>query len=158
MRFVVLACLSLCPQERNEERGSFALYRGGRAVGREDWRIEEFGDGRSGVFARTKLAGKVETANDTVLTLDRDGRALLFAGIATTAGATLETRLEIKGGRALCEVKAAGAETGVYSTPPAPRRRGASGVARPRRRRAPRGGGNRPRPPDPQDAQPRRAR
>jgi len=111
MRFVVLACLSLCPQERNEERGSFALYRGGRAVGREDWRIEEFGDGRSGVFARTKLAGKVETANDTVLTLDRDGRALLFAGIATTAGATLETRLEIKGGRALCEVKAAGAET-----------------------------------------------
>jgi uncharacterized protein len=76
----------LCLQESRTESGKFKLSAGGREAGVEEFRLEEFEDGKNVLFAKAKfeldLGGGAKRAyvTDTVLTMDKSYAPALYAG------------------------------------------------------------------------------
>ncbi len=101
--------------QESEERGQFVIHMAGKKVGTEEWRVEKFPEGGTGVFAKTKLTieskgNALVAANDTALKLDKDGRVATYAGIAKVNDLEQETRIEVKAGKAAIATKSGGNE------------------------------------------------
>lgn len=81
----IVFLLLLSPQEARRETGKYTLSVAGRETGTEEYRLEEFDDGKVVLFAKAKfeldLAGtKRQYLTDTVLTMDRSYAPALYAG------------------------------------------------------------------------------
>jgi len=80
---IVLAVLLL--QEGKAESGKYKLSVAGREAGVEEYRLEEFNDGKVVLFAKAKFELELSGAKrpyltDTVLTMDKSFAPLLYAG------------------------------------------------------------------------------
>src|SRR6185503_2655227 len=81
----MLLLLLLGLQESRTESGKFKLSAGGRETGVEEYRLEEFEDGKVVLFAKAKfeldLSGTRRLyLTDTVLTMDKSYAPVLYAG------------------------------------------------------------------------------
>src|SRR5205814_8411013 len=84
MRGILFLVLLLCQESRNES-GKYRLSVAGKEAGVEEFRLEEFDDGKVVLFAKAKfeleLSGAKRTyLTDTVLTMDKSYAPLLYAG------------------------------------------------------------------------------
>lgn len=81
----IFALILLLAQEGRRESGKFRITTAGREAGTEEFRLEEFEDGKIVLFAKAKfeldLGNTRRTyATDTVLTMDRAFAPVLYAG------------------------------------------------------------------------------
>ena len=81
----IIFLLLLLAQEGRRESGKYTLSVGGRETGTEEYRLEEFEDGKVVLFAKAKfeldLAGTRRSyLTDTVLTMDKSFAPSLYAG------------------------------------------------------------------------------
>ena len=102
--------LAVLGQGIREERGKFRLSFFGRAAGTEEFRIEEFEDGRIVLFSKARFEIDLEGSKrpyliDTALTMDRDWRPLLYAGYHKVGAEERLSRIEWKAGVAVVDRK-----------------------------------------------------
>src|SRR5436190_17106120 len=81
----MLVLLALVLQEARQESGVFKLSVGGRASGTEEYRLEEFEDGKTVLFSKARFelelpGAKRAYVTDTVLTMDKAYAPALYAG------------------------------------------------------------------------------
>jgi pimeloyl-ACP methyl ester carboxylesterase len=81
----IVVLLLLLAQEGRRESGKYTLSVAGKETGTEEYRLEEFEDGKIGLFAKAKFEldlGGTRRAylTDTVLTMDKAYAPVLYAG------------------------------------------------------------------------------
>jgi pimeloyl-ACP methyl ester carboxylesterase len=81
----IVVLLALFPQEGKQETGRYKLSAAGKDAGVEEFRLEEFEDGKVVLFAKAKFELELSGAKrayvtDTVLTMDKAFAPLLYAG------------------------------------------------------------------------------
>src|SRR5882672_1387419 len=84
-RGIVVLLLLLCQEGARRDSGKYALSIGGKEAGVEEYRIEEFDDGKIALFAKAKFELDLSGAHrayltDTVLTMDKSYAPVLYAG------------------------------------------------------------------------------
>lgn len=97
--------LCLAAAGRVEEKGKYLLSFSGKEAGAEEFRLESFDDGQTVLHARSKVEvavqGKTQTVTmDAMLTLDRAGKPLRYAGLETAGGRERRSKVEWKDGAA----------------------------------------------------------
>lgn len=84
-RGIIVLLLVLAQEGQRRESGKFTLSVAGKETGTEEYRLEEFDDGKQVLFSRARfeldLAGaKRAYLTDTVLTMDKTWAPVLYAG------------------------------------------------------------------------------
>lgn len=100
----VVLCLA-AGAARGEEKGKYSLSFSGKPAGTEEFRFEEFDDGQSVLHARCKfeiaVQGKPQTVSvDAMLTLDKAGKPLRYAGLESAGGRERRSKIEWRDGAA----------------------------------------------------------
>jgi len=100
----------LCLQESRTESGKFKLSAGGREAGVEEFRLEEFEDGKNVLFAKAKFeldlgGAKRAYVTDTVLTMDKSYAPALYAGYRKAGRDEDKVKIEWSKGTAITPKK-----------------------------------------------------
>src|SRR5215831_15152655 len=85
LRGTLVGLLILLSQDSKLESGKYKLSVGGREAGVEEYRLEEFEDGKVVLFTKAKFELELSGAKrayltDTVLTMDKSYAPQLYAG------------------------------------------------------------------------------
>src|SRR6185295_5867838 len=107
----IIVLLLLLPQEgARRDSGKYALSVGGKEAGVEEYRLEEFEDGRMVLFAKARfeldLAGtRRPYITDTVLTMDKAFAPVLYAGFRKAGRDQDQVKIEWEKGVAVTPAK-----------------------------------------------------
>jgi pimeloyl-ACP methyl ester carboxylesterase len=106
----IVVLLALFLQEGKQESGKYKLSASGRDAGVEEYRLEEFEDGKIVLFAKAKfeleLSGaKRSYVTDTVLTMDKAFAPLLYAGFRKAGREEDKVKIEWEKGVAITPKK-----------------------------------------------------
>jgi len=106
----IVVLLLLLAQDGKREAGKYILSVGGKETGTEEYRLEEFEDGKTVLFAKATfeldLAGaKRAYLTDTVLTMDKAGAPALYAGFRKAGRDQDQVKIEWEKGVAITPKK-----------------------------------------------------
>src|SRR5882672_510169 len=109
-RGIVILLLLLSQEGARRDSGKYALSIGGKEAGVEEYRIEEFDDGKIALFAKAKfeldLSGTRRAyLTDTVLTMDKTWAPVLYAGFRKAGRDQDQVKIEWENGAAVTPKK-----------------------------------------------------